>query len=168
MPTASKPSGSNSRTRSGARPSERKGRRPLARPLDRRWRELCLAAVATVGYGVLMGSVLPGNWPLMPFPQTHPVVLAGLIGLPVGLLLRRRWWALLLPLTLLVALNPHGAGFAGAIVAFVIAGPFATAGIAIGMAIGFAVTRRLQRLALRRMLARPARGRRPAHSANSA
>ena len=50
--------------------------------------------------------------------------LAALIGLPVGILLRRTW-APLLPLTLLVALNPPGAGFAGAIVAFLIVAPFA-------------------------------------------
>ena len=94
-----------------------------------------------------MAWVLPGTWPLMPFPQTAPVELAVLIGLPVGILLRRAW-APLLPLTLLVALNPPGTGLAGAIVAFLIVAPFAGTSIFIGVA----AARRLQRLALRRML----------------
>ncbi|MGZ4202267.1 MAG: hypothetical protein ACXVRH_09440, partial [Thermoleophilaceae bacterium] len=60
-----------------------------------------------------------------------------------------------LPLTLLVALNPPGSGLAGAIVAFLIVAPFAGTSIFIGVA----AARRLQRLALRRMLrrARPVR-----------
>jgi len=98
-----------------------------------------------------MGAVLPGTWPLMPFPQTAPVELTALIGLPVGLLLRRTW-APLLPLTLLVTLNPHGAGFAGAFVAFLVVAPFATSTIFIGV---FAA-RRLHRVALRRMISRAA------------
>src|SRR6185312_9201301 len=165
MPTASKPSGSSSRTRSGARSSERKGRRPLARPRIRR-RELGVMFAAFVAYGSIMAIVLPPRWPLMPFPQPTPVLLAGLIGFGSGALLRRRW-APLLPLTLLVAVNPPGAGFAGDIVVLFLIGPFAGLGILIGMAIG----RRLHRLALRRSLKRaggPARSRGLGHSARSA
>jgi hypothetical protein len=124
---------------------------------------------AFVGYGALMSVVLPPNWPLMPFPQPRPVLLAGVISLAFGALLRRRW-APLLPLTLLVAINAPGAGFAGAIVVLFLVGPFAGMGILIGMAFA----RRLQRLLLRRVIARAARrpqgrsGRRSARSANAA
>jgi hypothetical protein len=171
MPTASKPSGSSSRTRSGARPSERKGRRPSARSLDRavRWREWRLAIVSFVGYGALMSVVLPPNWPLMPFPEPRPVLLAGLIGVPFGLVLRRRW-APLLPLTLLVAINTPGAGFAGSVVVLFLVGPFAGVGILVGLV----SARRLQRLALRRVIGRAGRppsagsGRRSARSAKAA
>ena len=162
MQTASKPSGSSSRTRSGARPSERKGRRSLARPsaLSFRWREARLAAVWSVAYGALMSAVLPGTWPLMPFPQTRPMVLATVLSFPFGLLLRRRW-AALLPLTLLVALDPPQSGFAGSVVALVIIGPFAAASICLGVG----CARWLQRRALRRMLSRAAPPRRTAQAA---
>jgi hypothetical protein len=132
MPIESRPSGSSSRLP---------------------WRQLRLAVVSAVGYGALMSSVLPGTWPLMPFPQTHPVVLAGLLGIPIGLIVRRGW-APLLPLTLIVALNPPQTGIAGSLVAFLVVGPSGAAGIALGMAVG----RRLQRMVLRRML-KPARAR---------
>jgi hypothetical protein len=131
-----------------------------------RWREWRLMAVAFVAYGSIMAIVLPPNWPLMPFPQPTPVLLAGLIGIGFGALLRRRW-APLLPLTLVVAINPPGAGLAGEIVVLFLVGPFAAFGILIGMAIG----RRFQRLVLRRAIKRarrPARPRPPRHSARSA
>jgi hypothetical protein len=131
-----------------------------------RWREWRLMAAAFVAYGSIMAIVLPPNWPLMPFPQPTPVLLAGLIGIGFGALLRRRW-APLLPLTLVVAINPPGAGLAGEIVVLFLVGPFAAFGILIGMAIG----RRFQRLVLRRAIKRarrPARPRPPRHSARSA
>jgi len=131
-----------------------------------RWREWRLMVAAFVAYGWGMAVVLPPDWPLMPFPQPTPVLLAALIGIGFGALLRRRW-APLLPLTLLVAVNPPGAGFAGDIVVLFLIGPFAGLGILIGMAIG----RRLHRLALRRSIKRarrPARRRAPGHSARSA
>jgi hypothetical protein len=124
---------------------------------------------AFVGYGSLMAIVLPPSWPLMPFPQPRPVLLAGLIGIGFGLLLRRRW-AALLPLTLVVAVNPPGTGFAGEIVVLFLLGPFAGVGILVGMAIA----RRAQRLALRRVIKRASRPPRPrantrsAHQANVA
>ena len=138
-------------------------RRPL------RWREWRLIVVSFVGYGALMSVVLPPNWPLMPFPEPRPVIIAGLIGVPFGLMLRRRW-APLLPLTLLVAINTPGAGFAGSIVVLFLVGPFAGVGILIGVA----SARRIQRLALRRSIARarkPSRSdsaRRGAQSAKAA
>jgi hypothetical protein len=131
-----------------------------------RWREWRLMAVAFVVYGVVMAVVLPPRWPLMPFPQPTPVLLAGLIGIPFGALLRRRW-APLLPVTLLVAINPPGAGFAGDIVVLFLLGPFALLGILVGMAFG----RRIRRLALRRAIRRarrPGRAHVPRHSARSA
>jgi hypothetical protein len=130
-----------------------------------RWREWRLMLAAFVGYGSLMAIVLPPNWPLIPFPQPTPVLLAGLIGVGFGLLLRRRW-APLLPLTLLVAVNPPGTGFAGEIVVLFLLGPFAGFGILIGMALG----RRTQRLVLRRAIraGRPARARAPRRSARQA
>jgi len=131
-----------------------------------RWREWRLMAVAFVAYGVVTALVLPPNWPLMPFPQPTPVLLAGLTGFGFGAVLRRRW-APLLPLTLLVAINPPGAGFAGEIVVLFLLGPFAGFGILLGMAFG----RRIHRLVLRRAIkraGRPARARAPRHSARSA
>jgi hypothetical protein len=128
--------------------------------LTHRWREARLVLFSAVAYGALMSAVLPGSWPLMPFPQDRPVVLAALIGLPFGLLVRRRW-APLLPLTLLVALDPPQTGFAGAVVATVIVGPFA----AVSICLGVACAKRLQRLALRRMLSRAAPSRRTAQPA---
>jgi hypothetical protein len=134
-----------------------------------RWKEWRLAIVSFVGYGALMSVVLPPNWPLMPFPEPRPVLLAGLIGVPFGLVLRRSW-APLLPLTLLVAINTPGAGFAGSIVVLFLVGPFAGVGIVVGVA----SARRLQRLLLRRAIARaskppPATSKRPsARSAKAA
>jgi hypothetical protein len=127
-------------------------------------------ALSFIAYGALMAVVLPPHWPLMPFPQPTPVLLAGLIGLGFGALLRRRW-APLLPLSLLVAINPAGTGFAGEIVVLLLLGPFAGVGILIGMAFG----RRVQRLVLRRVIKRARRpavsrrsGRRSARPANAA
>jgi hypothetical protein len=121
---------------------------------------------AFVGYGSLMSVVLPPSWPLMPFPEPRPVLLSGVIGLAFGVLLRRRW-APLLPLTLLVAINTPGAGFAGAVVVLFLVGPFACFGILVGMALA----RRLHRLVLRRAIAgakRPPQARPKPHSARSA
>jgi hypothetical protein len=122
--------------------------------------------VSFLGYGALMSVVLPPSWPLIPFPEPRPVLLAGAIGVPFGLLLRRRW-APLLPLTLLVAVNAPGAGFAGEIVVLFLLGPFASLGILVGMG----SARRIQRFVLRRVIgrgARPKRRRAKPQSARSA
>jgi hypothetical protein len=116
--------------------------------------------VSALVYGALMSAVLPGTWPLMPFPQTQPVVLATLLSLPFGLVLRRPW-APLLPLTLLVALDRPQSGVAGSVVALAIVGPFA----AVSICLGVACSSWLQRRALRRMLSRAAPSRRTAQAA---
>lgn len=110
-------------------------------------RQLRLAAVCAVLYGLVAALTMPGVWPLMPFPAVGPVEIAALLGFLFGLVTRRAW-TLALPLTALVALNPPQSGFAGAIIAMLIIWPFSAAGSALGMGLG----RVLQRQMLRRTL----------------
>jgi hypothetical protein len=114
-----------------------------------RWRELRLAALCAVLFGVLCALLLPGVWgPLMPFPVVAPVEVAAVIGFLFGFLVRRTW-VLLLPLTLLVALDPPGSGFAGAIIALLILWPFAAAGSMVGLGLGRVLQRRMLRRTLK-------------------
>jgi hypothetical protein len=131
-----------------------------ARSSKGRWRELRLAALATVLYSVAIALLLPGHWPLMPFPAVAPVEIAGLLGILFGFVTRRPW-VILLPFAALVALNPPQSGISGAIIASLVLLPFGAAGGAIGVAAG----RYLQRRALRRTIRtarKPARMRPPA------
>lgn len=130
-----------------------------ARSSKRRIRELRLILLSAVLYGVSIALLLPSRWPLMPFPAVAPVEIAGILGIVFGLV-TRRGWAMLLPFTALVALNPPDSRFAGAIIAALVLLPFGAAGGAIGAAAG----RHLQRRALRRTIRtaeRPARVRPP-------
>src|SRR3954449_9347084 len=79
-----------------------------------RWRELRLAAVCAVAFGTAVALLLPGVWPLMPFPAVAPVEVAALLGFLFGFVVRRGW-VLGLPLTVLVALDPPKSGMAGAV-----------------------------------------------------
>lgn len=117
-----------------------------------RWRELRLAAIAAVAFGAAEAALLPGIWPLMPFPATAPVEVVTLLGLLFGFLLRRPW-VLALPLVTLVAIQPPEAGFSGSVIALLVLSPFASAGAFVGMSLG----RWLRRMILRRTLraARP-------------
>jgi hypothetical protein len=114
-----------------------------------RWRELRLAAFAAVAFGALEAALLPGLWPLMPFPQTAPVEIVVLIGLLFGFVLRRTW-VLALPLVTLVAINPPGAGFAGSLIALMILSPFAAGGAFLGISAGRWLRRRTLRRTLRK------------------
>jgi hypothetical protein len=118
-----------------------------ARSSKRRLRELRLAVLSTLFYGVTITLLLPGRWPLMPFPAIAPVEIAGLLGILFGFLTRRAW-VMALPFTALVALNPPESGIAGAIIASLVLWPFGAAGGAIGMAAG----RHLRRRALRKSI----------------
>ena len=112
-----------------------------------RWRELRLAAIAAVAFGSAVAALVPGVWPLMPFPETAPVEVAALLGFGFGFLLRRTW-TLALPFTILVALDPPQSGFAGAFIALLVLSPFAAAGAFIGVTLGRALQRRILRRAL--------------------
>jgi hypothetical protein len=112
-----------------------------------RWSELRIAAVAAVAFGAAVAALIPGTWPLMPFPEPAPVEIVALIGFLFGFLLRRTW-VLALPFTILVAIDPPESGFAGSIVALLVLSPFVAAGSFLGITAG----RRLQRHALRRKL----------------
>jgi hypothetical protein len=112
------------------------------------WRELRLAALCAVLFGALVALLLPGAWPLMPFPAVAPVEIAALLGFLFGFL-TRRIWVVALPLTVLVALSPPQSGFAGAIIALLIVWPFAAAGGVLGVAAGRALHRRMLRRTLK-------------------
>jgi hypothetical protein len=120
-----------------------------------RWSEVRLAAVAAVAFGAAVAALLPAAWPLMPFPQTAPVEIAALLGLLFGFLLRRNW-VIALPFTILVALDPPEAGFAGSIIAFLVLSPFAAAGSIVGIGAGRWLRRRIMRRRIRAAL-RPGR-----------
>jgi hypothetical protein len=113
-----------------------------------RWSELRLAALCVVLFGLAVALLLPGVWPLMPFPATGPVEVTALLGFLFGFLVRRGW-VLALPLTLLVALDPPQSGFAGALIALLIVWPFAAAGGVIGIGAGKALQRRMLRSTLK-------------------
>ena len=117
-------------------------------PIKTRRRELRLVAVAAVGFGAAVSALLPGIWPLMPFPQTAPVEIAALLGLLFGFVLRRNW-VLGLPFTILIALDPPESGFAGAIIAFLVLAPFAGAGSRVGIGAGRWLEHRMQRRRIR-------------------
>ena len=113
-----------------------------------RWRELRLAAVCAVAFGAAVALLLPGVWPMMPFPAVAPVEVAALLGFLFGFVVRRGW-VLALPLTVLVALDPPKSGMAGALIALLILWPFAAAGGALGVGAGKALQRRMLRSTLK-------------------
>ncbi|HEX6459501.1 MAG TPA: hypothetical protein VF032_11340 [Thermoleophilaceae bacterium] len=111
-------------------------------------RQLRLAAVCAVLYGLAAALTMPGVWPLMPFPATGPVEIAAVLGFVFGLLTRRAW-TLALPLTALVALDPPQSGVGGAIIATLVIWPFSAAGSALGIGLGRALQRQMLRRTLR-------------------
>jgi hypothetical protein len=113
-----------------------------------RWSELRLAALCSLLFGLAVGLLLPGVWPLMPFPATGPVELAALLGFVFGFVVRRGW-VLALPLTVLVALEPPQSGLPGAVIALLIVWPFAAAGGVLGIGAGKALQRRMLRSTLK-------------------
>jgi hypothetical protein len=113
-----------------------------------RWRELRLAAVCAVVFGAGVALLLPGVWPLMPFPAIAPVEVTALLGFLFGFVVRRGW-VLALPLTSLVALDPPQSGRAGAFIALLILWPFAAAGGALGIGTGKVLQRRMLRSTLK-------------------
>jgi hypothetical protein len=112
-----------------------------------RRRELRLVAVSAVAFGAAVAALVPGVWPLMPFPAVAPVEVVAALGFLFGFLLQRTW-VIALPFTILVALNPPDSGFAGALIALVVLSPFAAASAFLGIVAG----RRLRRRRLRRAL----------------
>ena len=111
-------------------------------------RQLRLAAICAVLFGGLAALLLPGVWPLMPFPAVAPVEIAALLGFLFGFLVRRGW-VLALPLTVLVALNPPQSGLAGALIALLILWPFSAGGSVLGIGAGRALQRRMLRRTLK-------------------
>ncbi|HEY2602028.1 MAG TPA: hypothetical protein VGI67_10760 [Thermoleophilaceae bacterium] len=120
-------------------------RRPRTRI---RWPQIRLAAICALVYGLAAGLLMPGVWPMMPFPAVAPVEIAALLGLLFGFLVRR-WWVLALPLTTLIALDPPHTGFAGSLIALMIVWPFSAAGSALGIGLGRVLQRQLLRRTLR-------------------
>jgi hypothetical protein len=113
-----------------------------------RWSELRLIAICALAYGIAVGLLMPGVWPLMPFPAVGPVEIATLLGLLVGFV-TRRLWVIFLPLTVLVALDPAGSGFAGALIAMLVVWPFTAAGGLAGIFAGKALQRQMLRRTLK-------------------
>ena len=113
-----------------------------------RWREFRLIAICALAYGIAIGLLLPGVWRLMPFPSLPPIEIAALLAFLVGFV-TRRMWVIALPLTALVALDPHGNGVAGPLVAMLVLWPFAAAGGLAGMFLGKALQRRMLRRTLK-------------------
>jgi hypothetical protein len=118
------------------------------RPIKIRWSELRLAGICALLFGIATGLLLPGVWPLMPFPALAPVEIAALLGFLFGFLTRRRW-VLALPVTVLVSLDPPGAGFAGTIIALLVLWPFAAAAGIVGVGAGKGLQRRMLRRTLK-------------------
>jgi hypothetical protein len=99
-------------------------------------------------FGLAAALLLPGNWPLMPFPALAPVEIVTLLGFLFGFVVRRLW-VVALPLTVLIALDPPQSGFAGAIIALLIVWPFTAAGGVLGVGAGKALQRRMLRHTLK-------------------
>jgi hypothetical protein len=117
-------------------------------PIKIRWSELRLLGICAVSFGLAIGLLTPGVWPLEPFPAVAPVEIAALLGFLYGFVTRRAW-VLLLPLTGLIALNPPQSGIAGALIGTLVIWPFAAAGGAIGMGLGKLLQRRMLRRTLK-------------------
>jgi hypothetical protein len=113
-----------------------------------RWSELRLIAICALAYGIAVGLLTPGVWPLMPFPAPGPIEIAALLGFLAGFL-TRRMWVIFLPLTVLVALDPSGSGFAGALIAMLVVWPFTAAGGVVGIFAGKALQRQMLRRTLK-------------------
>ena len=130
---------------------ENRANRPLMpsrAPSRIRWRELRLATLSAIVFGVAVALLLPGNWPLMPFPAVAPVEIVTLLGFLFGFVVRRLW-VTALPLTVLVAIDPPQSGFAGAVIALLVLWPFAAAASVVGVGAGKAVQRRMLRRTLK-------------------
>ncbi|MBX5470341.1 MAG: hypothetical protein IRZ21_10635 [Thermoleophilaceae bacterium] len=119
-----------------------------ARRLARRGRVLRLGPLAGAAFLVALQALFKGTWELLPFPDADAALAALAAGAAFGVAVHRAW-ALCLAALVLPAALVDGAGIFEAIAALVVAGPFALAGLASGVAIA----RRVQRIALRRMLA---------------
>jgi hypothetical protein len=124
------------------------GARPRAR-LPRRGSGLRTLPLAAVAFLIVLNALFGSTWQLMPFPDAEAVLVAFLTGLAFGLAVHR-WSALWLALLALPAGLGGEGGFFGGVIALLVTGPFALTGLAVGV---FAF-RRMQRVALRRMLAR--------------
>jgi hypothetical protein len=117
-------------------------------PIKIRWSELRLLGICVVSFGLAVGLLLPGVWPLEPFPAVGPVEIAALLGFLYGFVTRRHW-VLVLPLTALIALNPPQTGVAGALIGTLVIWPFAAAGGVLGIGAGKVLQRRMLRRTLK-------------------
>jgi hypothetical protein len=109
--------------------------------------------------------LLPGAWPEIPFPQADGLAIVGITGLVFGLVIGR-WLALLLAFAVL----PVGGiiatgGLWSGVVALVVAGPYALAGLVVGVgsARGMRALARRRREATSRRRAPRAEAPTPAH-----
>jgi hypothetical protein len=150
-----------------ARRTQRPDRATVLRARRRRRRVVLsvLAALVSGAYCLALLLLLPGSWPELPFPQADGLAIAGITGLVFGLVIGR-WSASLLALLVL----PVGAiiapgGFWSGVVAFVVAGPYALAGLLVGVgtARGLRALARRSRTATSRRRSPGAEAPTPAH-----
>jgi hypothetical protein len=113
-----------------------------------RWAQVRLMGICALLFGLATGLLLPGVWPLMPFPALAPVEITALLGFLFGFLVRKPW-VLALPLTLLVSLDPPKAGFSGTLIALLVLWPFAAAASIVGIVAGKGLQRRMLRRTLK-------------------
>lgn len=115
---------------------DERSRRAAVLRARRRRRRVVLTVFAALVAGAFCLSLLlllPAAWPEIPFPQADGLAIVALTGVVFGLLVGR-WLALLLTLTVL----PVGAiaatgGIWSGVVALVVAGPYALAGLVVGV-----------------------------------
>ena len=114
---------------------ERTRRAAVLRARRRRRRVVLtvLAALVASAFCLTLLLLLPGAWAEIPFPQADGLAIVAVTGLVFGLLVGR-WLAVLLTLMVL----PVGAivatgGIWSGVVALVVAGPFALAGLIVGV-----------------------------------
>jgi hypothetical protein len=147
---------------------DERARRAAVLRARRRRRRVVLsvfAALVTGAFCLTLLLILPGAWPELPFPQADGLAIVGITGLVFGLLIGR-WLALLLTLAVL----PVGAivatgGMWSGVVALVVAGPYALAGLVVGVgcARGLRVLARRRRAATSRRRTPHADAPTPAH-----
>jgi hypothetical protein len=113
-----------------------------------RWAQLRLMGLCALLFGLATGLLLPGVWPLMPFPAVAPVEVTALLGFLFGFVVRKRW-VLALPLTMLISLDPPKSGFAGALIGLLVVWPFCAAASILGIFAGKGLQRRMLRRTLK-------------------
>jgi len=120
---------------SGPRDDERARRATVLRARRRRRRVALTVIAATVAgaFSLTLLLLLPDAWPELPFPEANGLAVVAATGLVFGLVIGR-WRAALLTLTVLpVAALIAAGGFWSGVIALMVAGPYALAGLLVGV-----------------------------------